>query len=155
MLHHQRRHLIPRLPHRFSTVLRKDLPAGELGTVDLLSERFHRRIVLIKDSRPLDCVLCRDLAVTFDRDERDRLDGRVLSPLLQVAERDVIEGRMRGDAHDDPGPHIRVYERCWKDGDITAKRVGDRLVDERSPRYLLFHQDFVILQGEFPGRLRA
>ncbi len=103
--HHQRRHIIPGLADRLSAVVVKDLPAGELRTVDLLGERLHPRIVLVADTRPLDRVLCRDLAVALDGYERDRLDARVLPPLLlQVAERDVVEGCVGGNAHHDPGP---------------------------------------------------
>ena len=154
-LQHQRRHIVPGLPNRLSAVLLKDLPAGELGAVDLLGERLHRRVVLVTDACPLDRVLCRDLAVAVDRDERNRLDGRVPPLLLQVAERDVIEGCVGGNAHDDPGPHIGVHKRCRKDGDLAAERVGDRLVDERGSRDLLGHQDLVVLQGELPCRLCA
>ncbi|KAF5042898.1 hypothetical protein DSECCO2_507920 [anaerobic digester metagenome] len=154
-LHHQGRHVVAGLTHRFAAVLLKDLPAGELSAVDLLGERFHPGVVLVVDARTLDRILCRYIAVTLDGNERYGLYGRVLPLLLQVAESDVIKRRMGGNAHDDPGPHIRIHERRREDGDVAGERMGNRLVDERGPGDLLRHGDGVILQGEFCRRLRA
>jgi hypothetical protein len=128
-------------------------PLRELGAVDLLGQRVHARVVLVRDLRPLDRVPCRALAPARDRDQGLRDELRVPPLLLEVAERDVVERRVRGHGHHDAGRHLGVDERRGQDRDLARERVGDRLVHEHGAGDLLEDPDLVVLERELLGRL--
>ena len=128
-------------------------PLRELRAVDLLGQRVHARVVLVRDLRPLDRVPRRALPPALDRDQGLRNELRVPPLLLEVAERDVVERRVRGHGHHDARGHLGVDERRRQDRDLARERVGDRLVHERGAGDLLEDADLVVLERELLGRL--
>ena len=111
-------------PDRLTAILREEFSFRELGRVDLLRERVHAAVHLVVDAGPLDGVLCRDFTIAFDLDQRDRCDLRVFSLLLEVAERDIIEGCVGGHTHDHAGRHVGVDKVRGKDRDSTRRAGG-------------------------------
>ncbi len=72
--------------------------------------------------------------------------------LLEVAERDVVERCMGGNAHHHPGCHVGVHELGGEDRDLAAERVADLLVNEVASLDLTNGLDRVVLESELLGR---
>ncbi len=146
-------HRVPRLADGRAAEAFVEPSLRELGAVDLLGQRVHARVVLVRDLRTLDRVLRRALAPALDRDQGPRNELRVPTLLLEVAERDVVERRVRGDGHHDAGRHLGIDERRRQDRDLARKRVGHGPVHERGAGNLFEDADLMVLECELLGRL--